>query len=97
MIFTITFFLIQAMLHFFIPIEIHEQIKGLFKSFAMAQSTCPELLPFRNNIPLKMSGFFLVILKLFPWGRLSQFLAYLDLACINSYEIHEQNKEIFLL
>ena len=53
---------------------------------------CPELFYLKNDMLLKMRGIFLVILELFSQGTLSQFLAYLDIACINSNEIHEQNK-----
>ena len=81
---------------FFNPIEIHEQIKGFFKIFAMTQSACPELFPIRKDMHLKTSVF-LVIVKLFSWGRLLQLLAYFDLACINSNEFPVQNKAIFLL
>ena len=50
------------MLPFFNSIEIHDQIEGLFKSYAMAQTAYPELLSFRNGMLLKMRGLFLVIL-----------------------------------
>ena len=97
MIFIITFHLIRAMLPLFNLIEIHDQIEGLFKSYAMVQSACPGLVFLRNDMLLKMRGLFLVILELFSLGTLSQFLAYLNIACINSNEIHEQNKAFLML
>ena len=44
------------MLPLFNLIEIHDQIEGRFKSYAMAQSACPELFFFRNDMLLKMRG-----------------------------------------
>ena len=88
MIFIITFCMIQAMLPLFNLIEIHDQIEGFFKSYAMAQSACQGLVFLRNERS------FSVILELFSLGTLSQFLAYLNIACINSNEIHEQKKSI---
>ena len=46
------------MLPLFNMIDIHEQIEGLFKSYAMAQSICLKLFLFRNNMLLKMRGLF---------------------------------------
>ena len=39
-------------------IKIHDQIEGLFKSYAMVQSAYPELVFFRNDMSLKMKFFF---------------------------------------
>ena len=94
MIITISSLSVKALLNNLI--EIHDQIEGLFKTYAMVQSACPELVFFRNDKLLKKRSF-LVNLKLFSLGTLSQFLAYLDIACINSNEIHEQNKVFFML
>ena len=50
--------MIQAMLPLFNLIEIHDQIEGLFKSYAMAQSACQGLVFLRNDMLLKMRSFF---------------------------------------
>ena len=96
MIFIVAFCMIQAMLPSFNLIETHDQIEGLFKSYAMVQSAYPELVFFKNDMLLKRRGPFLVILELFSLGTLSQFLAYLDIPCINSNQIYEQNKVFFM-
>ena len=58
MIFIITFHLIRAMLPLLNLIEIHDQIEGFFKSYAMAQSACQGLVFLRNDMLLKMRGSF---------------------------------------
>ena len=58
MIFIITVFQIQVLLPFLNPIKIHEQIEGIFKSYAMAQSAYSELFLFRYDMLLKMKGLF---------------------------------------
>ena len=39
-------------------IKIHDQIEGLFKSYAKVQFACPELVFLRNDMLLKMRGLF---------------------------------------